>query len=111
MIGATEAQVRIPNPSWAFFAVEKPMPIESTNGTVTGPEVRNSVKRDLIRSQKRPTLNGIPVVTPAESHAMLVKFSLAKTVRRHDRVSGFGFRGWDRFMCEVFARKHCEKAR
>jgi hypothetical protein len=63
MIGATEAHVRIPNPSWAFFAVEKPMPIESTNGTVTG-----------------------PVVTPAESHAMLVKFSLENTVTRHGRV-------------------------
>jgi hypothetical protein len=59
MIGATEAHVRIPKPSCAFFAFENPMPIESTNGTVTG-----------------------PVVTPAESQAMLVKFSELKTVRK-----------------------------
>jgi hypothetical protein len=40
---------------------------DSTHGTVTG-----------------------PVVTPAESHAMLVKFSLENTVKRHGRVEVLG---------------------
>jgi hypothetical protein len=60
MIGATDAHVRIPNPSCAFLAFEKPMPRDRTNGTVTG-----------------------PVVTPALSQAMFVKFSEEKKVKRH----------------------------
>ena len=59
MAESTEAHVRMPKPSEAAAAFEKPMPMESTKGTVTG-----------------------PVVTPAESQAMLVKSSLANTVRR-----------------------------
>mmetsp|Transcript_13672 Transcript_13672/g.33640 ORF Transcript_13672/g.33640 Transcript_13672/m.33640 type:complete len:219 (-) Transcript_13672:1907-2563(-) len=57
MMGATEAAVRMPKPSAAPVALEKPMPSASTKGTVTG-----------------------PVVTPALSHAMLVKSSLLKQV-------------------------------
>ena len=60
MIGATDAHVRIPKPSCAFLAFEKPMPSDRTKGTVTG-----------------------PVVTPALSQAMLVKFSEEKTVNKH----------------------------
>lgn len=58
MIGATDAHVRIPNPSSAFFAFEKPMPTDRTKGTVTG-----------------------PVVTPALSQAMFVKFSEENMVK------------------------------
>jgi len=59
MMGQTDAQARIPKPSSARTALEHPTPMERTNGTVTG-----------------------PVVTPAESHAMLMKSSFVKAVRQ-----------------------------
>mmetsp|Transcript_27069 Transcript_27069/g.52757 ORF Transcript_27069/g.52757 Transcript_27069/m.52757 type:complete len:272 (-) Transcript_27069:242-1057(-) len=59
MMGQTEAHARMPKPSGALTALEKPIPVESTKGTVTG-----------------------PVVTPAQSHAMLMKSSLAKSVSK-----------------------------
>jgi hypothetical protein len=55
IMGDTDAQASMPKPSSAPTAVEKPMPVESTNGTVTG-----------------------PVVTPAESQAMVAMSSLEK---------------------------------
>ena len=48
MMGATEAHVRMPKPSCAFFAFENPMPIESTNGTVTGPVVTPDRERQRL---------------------------------------------------------------
>jgi hypothetical protein len=39
MMGATDMTVSIPKPSGAPTALLKPMPIDSTNGTVTGPVV------------------------------------------------------------------------
>ena len=61
MIGAAEAAVKIPKPSSARVAFLKPIPRESTKGTVTG-----------------------PVVTPALSQAMLVKSSGVKKVKTRD---------------------------
>ena len=44
IIGATDAMVNMPKPSVEFTAVENPIPILSTNGTVTGPVVTPALR-------------------------------------------------------------------
>lgn len=53
MIGETDMIVRMPKPSVDLTASENPMPMERTNGTVTGPVV-TPAESQAAQKKKRP---------------------------------------------------------
>lgn len=122
IMGATDITVSIPKPSGAPTALEKPMPIDSTKGTVTGPVVTpggSKAQTDACMSGAGavPKTGQHSNMTPAPSHVAQGRMAVTSRVATNPNeamqsaAQPTSYGGSCHTMCKTMRQDWCKTCR